>query len=115
MSTILITGGTGSFGSAYIRELLKENSYRGKITITTQPKDNILEITIEDNGIGIKDDNRERVFTPFFTTKVSSRRGTGLGLYVIRRIIADIHKGKINFESDYKVGTRFIVELPIAV
>ena len=97
------------------RELLKENSYRGKITISTQPKDNILEITIEDNGIGIKDDNRERVFTPFFTTKVSSRRGTGLGLYVIRRIIADIHKGKINFESDYKVGTRFIVELPIAV
>jgi signal transduction histidine kinase len=97
------------------RDFLKEANYRGRITVSAHPKDNTLEIIIEDNGIGIKDDNREKVFTPFFTTKVSSRRGTGLGLYVIRRIIADIHKGKINFESDYKLGTRFIVELPIAV
>jgi len=56
----------------------------------------------------------EKVFTPFFTTKVSSRKGTGLGLYVIRRILTDNHKGKVMVESGYKVGTRFIVELPIA-
>jgi len=64
--------------------------------------------------MGIKDDNAKKVFTPFFTTKTSSRRGTGLGLYVIRRIITDTHKGKILFESAYKVGTRFILELPVA-
>jgi two-component system NtrC family sensor kinase len=96
------------------RELFKEEGYRGKINILAHPKDNHLEITIEDNGIGVKEDNLKKVFTPFFTTKTSARRGTGLGLYVIRRIIADTHKGKINFESDYKVGTRFIVELPMA-
>jgi len=96
------------------RELLKEEGYRGKITIFASPKNNNLEIIIEDNGIGMKRDNLEKVFTPFFTTKTSARKGTGLGLYVIRRIISDMHKGKISFESEYKVGTRFILELPLA-
>ncbi len=96
------------------RTLLKEPGYKGRITISAQPKEVMLEITVEDNGMGIKDDYAKKVFTPFFTTKTSSRKGTGLGLYVIRRIITDLHKGKISFESEYKVGTRFILELPIA-
>jgi len=93
--------------------LLEEPAYKGRITISALAKDDKLEITIEDNGMGIKDNNTKKVFTPFFTTKVSSRKGTGLGLYVIKRIITDTHKGKISFESDYKVGTRFILELPV--
>jgi len=93
---------------------LQEVGYHGRITISAHPKDESIEITVEDNGMGIKDTNNEKVFTPFFTTKTSSRKGTGLGLYVIRRIITDTHKGKVSFESDYKVGTRFILELPIA-
>ena len=96
------------------RTMLQETGYRGRITVSAQAKENNLEIVIEDNGMGIKDDCVKKIFTPFFTTKTSSRKGTGLGLYVIRRIIVDIHKGKINFESAYKVGTRFIVELPLA-
>jgi signal transduction histidine kinase len=96
------------------RDLLKEDGYRGRITVGAHPKDSKLEIVIEDNGLGIKDENDKKMFTPFFTTKTSSRKGTGLGLYVIKRIITDSHQGRITFESDYKVGTRFIVELPIA-
>jgi signal transduction histidine kinase len=96
------------------RTMLEDQDYRGRITIFAVPKEDNLEIIIEDNGMGIKDDSIKKIFTPFFTTKTSSRKGTGLGLYVIRRIIADIHKGKIGFESAYKVGTRFIIELPIA-
>jgi len=94
--------------------MLKEEGYRGRINISASPKNNMLEIIIEDNGMGIKDHDDKKVFTPFFTTKTSSRRGTGLGLYVIKKIITDAHKGKITFESGYKVGTRFILELPIA-
>jgi len=95
---------------------LKEEGYRGRIVISTHPKieEGVLEIVVEDNGIGIKEQDTKKIFTPFFTTKASSRKGTGLGLYVIRRIIAELHKGKIVFESQYKVGTRFIVELAIA-
>jgi signal transduction histidine kinase len=95
------------------RELLKEEGYRGKIVISVHPKieESILEIIVADNGIGIKEQESKKIFTPFFTTKTSSRKGTGLGLYVIRRIITELHKGKITFESEYKTGTRFILEL----
>jgi signal transduction histidine kinase len=97
------------------RSLLKEEGYRGRITFSAQPKENnFLEIIIEDNGLGVKEENKEKIFTPFFTTKTSSHKGTGLGLYVVKRIISDTHRGKIDFESGYKIGTRFILELPIA-
>jgi signal transduction histidine kinase len=97
------------------RDLLREEGYRGKITVSAQHKDESLEIIVEDNGMGIKDDNVKKIFTPFFTTKTSThQKGTGLGLYVIRRIITDMNKGKIIFESRYKVGTRFIIGMPLA-
>ncbi len=94
------------------RTLLKEAGYKGKITVTATPKDKSIEIVVEDNGMGVKEEDAKKVFTPFFTTKISARKGTGLGLYVIKKIITDAHKGKINFESAYQVGTRFILELP---
>jgi len=96
------------------RTTLGEDGYRGKITVSARPRDGILEVVVSDNGMGVKEDNIKKVFTPFFTTKISARKGTGLGLYVIRRIITDTHKGKIIFESKYKEGTRFILELPVA-
>lgn len=96
------------------KNALQEVGYRGKITFSAKPKGDNLEIVVEDNGMGVKDENLKKVFTPFFTTKISARKGTGLGLYVIHRIISDIHKGTINFESKHKVGTRFVVCLPLA-
>ncbi len=94
------------------RDTLREPGYRGKITVSAQPKNGFLEIIVRDNGMGVKNPNVKKLFTPFFTTKTSVRKGTGLGLYVINRIITDTHKGKISFESQYKLGTRFIIELP---
>ncbi|MBU1871321.1 MAG: ATP-binding protein, partial [Candidatus Omnitrophica bacterium] len=97
------------------KDTLKEPDYRGKITITCQQSiDDNLIITFADNGIGVKDEDRRKVFTPFFTTKISSRKGTGLGLFVIQRIITEIHSGKIKYESKYAKGTSFIIKLPIA-
>lgn len=99
------------------RVTLEEKAYRGKVTISAhRTKDDMLEITIEDNGMGIKTEDIKKPFTPFFTTKTSSRKGTGLGLYVMQKIITDpdIHKGKIWFESEYKKGTRFFVQLHLA-
>jgi len=97
------------------RGLLKEEDYRGKITISAQPRiGGKLEITVQDNGMGIKDNSLKRVFTPFFTTKASSHKGTGLGLYVIKRIIEENNQGKIRFASEYGQGTSFVIELPLA-
>ncbi|MDP8259708.1 MAG: HAMP domain-containing sensor histidine kinase, partial [Candidatus Gygaella obscura] len=90
------------------------SDFKGTIQVNahTLPDDHI-RIIFEDNGIGVKEDDREKLFTPFFTTKVSSRRGTGLGLYVIKKIITQNHNGRIFIESHYKKGTKFIIELPI--
>ncbi len=94
------------------RTMLKETGYKGKLIIRAGQQDNIIRIEIQDNGMGIKEENLKKLFAPFFTTKVSSRRGTGLGLYVINKIITETHTGKIFVESTHKSGTRFIVELP---
>ncbi|WP_245960324.1 sensor histidine kinase [Hydrogenothermus marinus] len=63
----------------------------------------ILEI--EDNGIGIKDEDKEKIFKPFFTTK---QKGTGLGLPMVYKIIFS-HKGIINMHSEYGKGTKFTI------
>jgi signal transduction histidine kinase len=68
-----------------------------------------IEITLIDNGVGIKKENLRKLFNPFFTTKI---RGTGLGLAVCRRIIVERHHGKIHIESEESKGTTVKVELP---
>ncbi len=97
------------------RNELKEEGYRGKITISAVPEGKIMKIIILDNGMGVKKEDIKKIFTPFFTTKISSRKGTGLGLYVIRNIILETHKGKIDFISEYKNGTCFKLEIPLAM
>jgi signal transduction histidine kinase len=77
----------------------------------TQTSD-ISLIEISDNGIGIKEEDKSKIFAPFFTTKSSYKSGSGIGMYVVKRIIEENHKGKISFESAYMQGTKFVIELP---
>lgn len=92
----------------------EEEGYRGKIEFSALVKEEgIIEIKITDNGMGVKQENLKKLFTPFFTTKVSSRQGTGLGLYVIKRIIEENHHGKVRIESEHGKGTTFFIELYI--
>jgi len=84
----------------------------GEFTIKTCAKSDSskhIEINFIDNGIGVKKENLDKLFNPFFTTKL---RGTGLGLAVCRRIIVERHHGKIYIESEEKKGTVVRVELP---
>jgi len=96
------------------KSTFNEKGFRGKIGISAKPAQipGYLEIVVEDNGIGVKETDIKKIFTPFFSTKLVSHKGTGLGLYVIKRIITESHNGKITFESKYKNGTRFVVWLP---
>jgi signal transduction histidine kinase len=66
-------------------------------------------IRVRDNGLGLTDEDRQRVFEPFFSKKAG---GTGLGLYVTHGII-ERHGGYIYVESEYGVGTTFSVYLPV--
>lgn len=96
------------------KEEMKEMSYRGAIEISAVMNGTRLEIGISDNGIGVRDADKSKLFTPFFTTKLSSRKGTGLGLYMIRQIIEENHKGKVVFDSEYGTGSQTRILLPIA-
>jgi two-component system, NtrC family, nitrogen regulation sensor histidine kinase NtrY len=69
-----------------------------------------VEITVADTGHGVTQELKERLFLPYFSTK---KRGTGLGLAIVSRIIED-HHGSIRVEENEPVGTRFVVELPVA-
>jgi signal transduction histidine kinase len=83
----------------------------GKICIGTCHEDDQLVVEIVDNGSGIPPEVQTHMFEPFFTTKPVGS-GTGLGLIISNRIVADRHGGEIEFES--KPGeTRFKVRLPI--
>jgi len=73
---------------------------------------NNYRIEISDNGSGIKDEAKSKIFAPFFTTKSSYKSGTGIGMYVVRRIVEENHKGRIWFESAHMQGTKFVIELP---
>ncbi len=82
------------------------------IEIKTQ-YDNVLGIVrfeLSDNGPGIPDEHRERVFEPYFSTK---EQGTGLGLAIVKKIIDD-HSGFIRVQPNSPKGTKVVVELPVS-
>ena len=97
------------------KEEMKEPGYRGRLEISTREEGSHLEIFIKDNGMGVKEKDQKRLFTPFFTTKLSSKKGTGLGLYVLRKIIEENHGGKVEFTSEYQKGSQTRLVLPIAL
>ncbi len=72
-------------------------------------RDEILRVTVRDNGEGIKSEDIAHVFDPFFTTK---DYGTGLGLSVVHGIIQE-HGGQIEVESKLAIGTAFHILLPL--
>ncbi|HWD21470.1 MAG TPA: ATP-binding protein [Verrucomicrobiae bacterium] len=84
---------------------------KGKLCVATFLEDDYIIVEIADNGPGIPKEIQSRIFEPFFTTKAVGS-GTGLGLVISHRIVADRHGGEIEFES--KPGeTRFKVRLPL--
>ena len=83
----------------------------GEITVSTWQEDKRVAVAIKDTGIGIKPEDRERIFQPFFSTKPAVK-GTGLGLSVCHGII-EHHQGEIRVESQPGEGSTFTVLLPI--
>jgi signal transduction histidine kinase len=85
----------------------------GTLTVRTmRENDDMVRVEICDDGPGIPKDVVDRIFTPFFTTKPLGE-GTGLGLDLAWRIVAEKHHGNLRVESE-PGNTRFIILLPLA-
>src|SRR5690606_36231269 len=82
----------------------------GTIEITTQQKGNWLLISVSDSGHGIPGPHQSGLFRPYFTTKET---GTGLGLFVCRRVIEQSCGGRIELTDSSPGGTTFTVSLPL--
>lgn len=83
-----------------------------RIVVRTARVGNKARIEVEDNGPGMPEAVRQRVFEPFYTTK-GPQSGTGLGLFVSYCIVARNHGGTISVESVEGKGTKFTIELPL--
>jgi signal transduction histidine kinase len=81
----------------------------GEIKLTLHTSNARVKIEVSDNGSGISEELRERIFNPNFTTKST---GMGLGLALVKNII-ESSDGTIRFESEIDRGTTFIIELPL--
>ncbi len=82
------------------------------LRLAYESESDMLRIEIEDNGPGMQEDIRKRIFEPFFTSKPTGR-GTGLGLSVSYFIITENHGGEMWVESQVGKGAKFIIRLPV--
>jgi two-component system, NtrC family, nitrogen regulation sensor histidine kinase NtrY len=82
----------------------------GKLTLSARRQGSNIEIRVADRGEGLTQEECERLFTPYYTTKL---HGTGLGLAIVQSVVAD-HGGTIAVESQVGTGATFIITLPKA-
>jgi len=87
---------------------IPEDKADPRIEVRVTSEDDMVKITVEDNGIGITEENKLKIFEPKFTTKSS---GMGLGLAMVKNIVEN-YKGNITFTSQSGIGTTFIVTFP---
>ena len=80
----------------------------GTLTLRTRNEDGRPLIEVEDTGAGMTAEERERIFTPYYTSKVG---GTGLGLAIVQSVVSD-HGGRVLVQSEVGRGTTFVIELP---
>ena len=96
-----------------IQNAIKFSNQKGVIKIGLRKNGDMINVIISDNGIGIADEDKRRIFERFYKgDKSRSKDGNGLGLVIVKKII-ELSNGKIHFESEPGKGSTFIVELPL--
>ena len=86
------------------------SSIEGKINVVISQEENNYLIEVKDNGSGISDDKKDKIFVPNFTTKST---GMGLGLAMVKNIVENAN-GSIWFETKETIGTSFFIKFPKA-
>ncbi len=85
--------------------------YDPTVSVSTQKKGDTVEISVKDNGNGIPNNVKDKIFQPFFTTKPTGQ-GTGLGLSMSYDIVTKGHGGTLTVQTKENQGTTFIISLP---
>ncbi len=98
-----------------IENAIKYSNTGGKVFISLKQKDNDIQLSVHDMGIGINESDQENIFKKFFRAPNAQEKeiiGSGLGLFTTKHIV-EKHNGKIWFENTKGDGTTFFVSLPI--
>jgi len=103
--------GNGFYAANKRQRAINNGAFRPVLSVTTRDLGKAVEVRVRDNGIGIPDDIRDKLFQPFFTTKPTGE-GTGLGLSISYEIVTKQHGGTIKVASEVGAFTEFIVSLP---
>jgi signal transduction histidine kinase len=118
ISRVILNIINNAFYAVNERSKSGEEGYEPTVTITTLSANtptsqhaNTLTITISDNGLGIPDHIKDKIFQPFFTTKPTGS-GTGLGLSLAYDIVTKGHGGELRVETKEGEGSTFIIQLP---
>jgi signal transduction histidine kinase len=101
---------SNGFYAAHQRELA-ETGFAPKLRVATRALGERVEIRVRDNGAGIPDEVKQKMFNPFFTTKPAGE-GTGLGLSLSYDIVVKQHGGTIEVDTEPGAFTEFTITLP---
>jgi signal transduction histidine kinase len=93
------------------QKMEQQGEYKPQVTISTRKEGNQVVIEVSDNGTGMTEQVKEKIFQPFFTTKPTGE-GTGLGLSLSYDIVTKGHGGSINVSTSTNQGTVVSVQLP---
>ena len=91
----------------------EDDTYEPTVTVSTKKTKEGIEISVKDNGNGIPEEIKEKIFQPFFTTKPTGQ-GTGLGLSMSYDIVTKGHGGNLKVETEEGKGTTFCINLPVS-
>lgn len=112
LGRVLLNLYNNAFYTVTEKALAAGEEYSPCVLVSTQKSDNKVEITVTDNGNGIPEDIRQKIFQPFFTTKPTGQ-GTGLGLSLSYDIITKGHSGALEVDTIPGEKTEFIISIPI--
>jgi len=111
IARVIINVAQNALQAVEARQRDATDDYAPSVRIATRRSADGVEIRIRDNGIGIPEELRNKIYQPFFTTKTTGE-GTGLGLSMAYDIVVKGHNGSIDFDSAPGEGTTFVIRLP---
>ena len=109
---VLLNLYNNAFYAVRQKQAQQSNGYKPTVSVRTHRQANTVELRVKDNGTGIPESVKQKIFQPFFTTKPAGE-GTGLGLSLSYDIVTKGYGGEMTVVSQEGEGTAFVVQLPL--